>query len=171
MMQTEAQKPHFRYDYWRRSWRGAAGQPLRFCIICFAPHVRKGICNICRDARRAEISKGKAVWLRESGKPRAYPYLGEGKTKCVDCIERNREYPHALHRSDIATEWDHRDWREPLKVVPVCRAHNSHRGRAMTAYEASFLDLRSPRPYLPKSSIPRQICRTVSENTANRSQT
>lgn len=125
-------KPRFRYDYHRRLWRWSdTGHLLRFCDICRGPHVRRGLCGKCQTARKAEIKNGRRIWLRASGRPHAYPLLCQGATQCVDCTKRGRDIR-------LATEWDHRDWREPLKVEPVCRNHNSQRGRAMTAYEASF---------------------------------
>lgn len=41
--------------------------------------------------------------------------LSKHEIKCVDCGEK-------------ATEWDHRDYRKPLDVEPVCRKCNNHRG-------------------------------------------
>lgn len=124
-------KLRFRYDHKRHCWRWSSGHPLRFCELCKGPHIRSGLCKICQDARKAEIRGGRRMWERARGQPRAYPLLCQGTTKCVDCVRRGRDVR-------LATEWDHRDWREPLKVEPVCRNHNSQRGRAMTAYEASF---------------------------------
>lgn len=159
------EKPRIRYDYRRHFWRWSSGHPVRVCVICGGPHIRQGICHKCQDARRAEISRGKVIWLRESGRPRAYPALNSGEVHCVDCIMRNITHPKA-GKIQAATEWDHRDWREPLKVEPVCRNHNAQRGRAMTAFEASFLDIRSPRPYHPDSSLYRLSLPHLSRNTA-----
>lgn len=51
--------------------------------------------------------------------------LKDGKTKCEDCQEPARQY-------------DHRDYGQPLLVVPVCISCNNRRGTAKypaTAYE------------------------------------
>jgi hypothetical protein len=133
------QKQRFRYDRLKDCWRWPSGKPLRFCEICSGAYIREGICDKCQDARRAEIARGKVTWMREKGRPGRFPLLSRGQIKCVDCVSSTTKRPDwAKPIDDTATEWDHRDWREPLKVVPVCRMHNSRRGRAMTAHEASF---------------------------------
>ncbi len=58
---------------------------------------------------RANILVWKAV---SSGK---LPRLSENHIKCTDCDER-------------ATDYDHRDYRKPLKVEPTCRKCNLNRG-------------------------------------------
>ena len=58
---------------------------------------------------RANILVWKAV---TNGK---LPRLGSTLVKCTDCGER-------------ATDYDHRDYRKPLKVEPVCRKCNLERG-------------------------------------------
>lgn len=134
-------KPHFRYDYRRRDWRAVyysvlgnetwgrslSRKRLCRCEICSGPAVKHGIdalCKTCSDARYAEIKTQRCIFVnaRNAGK------IGrlDGQ-QCVDCSSPSP-----------ATDWEHRDWREPLKVEPVCRMHNARRGRAMTAHEASF---------------------------------
>lgn len=139
-------KPHFRFDYRRAQWlavyytfegyktggRSFPAKSLLPCEICGGPAVKRGLntlCDTCSDARRAEIIKQRQVFVnaRNSGKIGHVDGL-----QCVDCA------PDFVTSKRPATEWEHRDWREPLKVEPICRMHNTRRGRAMTAYEASF---------------------------------
>lgn len=125
-----AAKPHFRYEYDRLEWRSVSYPNKRVCQceICGGPAVKHGrdaLCKICSDARTAEIKAQRRVFLNAKRRGQIGDVAGR---QCVDCKLGGR----------AVTDWEHRDWREPLKVQPVCRMHNSHRGRAMTAYEASF---------------------------------
>lgn len=127
-------KPRFRYDHSRIEWRSVSypGKRVCQCEICGGPAVKQSkstLCMLCSRARSLEINKQRRVFINalRSGK------IGSAAGRqCVDCA------PDIVTFKKPATEWEHRDWREPLKVVPICRMHNARRGRAMTAYEASF---------------------------------
>lgn len=127
-------KLRFRFDVVKRVWRhlsgDLAGRRVNLCRFCKLFSERMGTCIACQNARNAEIKQQRRIFTNavRAGK---IPSLADRQTPCVDC--KGTSKPRRP-----ATEWDHRDWREPLKVEPVCRFHNSHRGRAMTAHEASF---------------------------------
>ena len=150
------EKPRLRFDYRKDRWR-LDGFPFELCHICGRPNRRKGTCGICQNARYQEMRTQRRIFLNalRSG---LIPSLADRLTKCVDCVYHENNLPSQWpdtpvmieHRKirieqqmDVATEWDHRDWREPLKVEPVCRMHNARRGRAMTAFEASFVQLKA----------------------------
>ena len=58
-----------------------------------------------------------------------FPRLTEVMIPCVDCGER-------------ATDYDHRDYRQPLMVVPTCRSCNLLRGAGISG----SLHLETPPP-------------------------
>ena len=74
--------------------------------------VRTGIGKNYYEMRRLAISKvGKAI---NKG---LLPRLTQLNIQCTDCKER-------------AVVYDHRDYKQPLKVDPVCNRCNQKRGRA-----------------------------------------
>lgn len=75
------------------------------CQACYDEAIR--ILRIGAIAHRA-VQKAKSIGL--------LPIL-DGSISCVDC-------------GGIAHQYDHRDYRKPLDVVPVCRSCNQRRGRA-----------------------------------------
>ena len=56
------------------------------------------------------------------------PDLKATEVFCVDCGER-------------ATQYDHRDYGEPLKVEPVCRSCNAKRGKALAMAAKNHLQV------------------------------
>lgn len=83
------------------------------------------------QARPLAVLAAKALWqaIREGKLPhprRAGP--------CVDCGEAARQY-------------DHRDYRQPLAVEPVCRSCNRKRGPAEPYLDAPSVNGGPQRPY------------------------
>jgi len=61
------------------------------------------------------------VLVKKAVKSGVLPHLKKTKVKCVDCGKR-------------ATDYDHRDYTQPLRVNPVCHSCNIGRGPAMGFY-------------------------------------
>ena len=167
------QKPRLRFDYRKDRWR-LNGLPFELCHICGRPNHRKGTCGRCQNSRYEEMRAQRRVF-NNAIRRGALPDLSSVKINCVDCEKYSQKNPEGWKNKDLtASEWDHRDWREPLKVEPVCRMHNARRGRAMTAYEASFVKIADPLSTAPHGiytpvSIPQSVAdeRHAASDTAD----
>lgn len=97
-------------------------------VLCGAPDVDTHAywnceaCQLLREAAWHERAQ-KRFWQQRAGsrvgyalKTGALPRL-DGSILCVDC-------------GDVAREYDHRDYAEPLVVEPVCHSCNIRRGSA-----------------------------------------
>jgi Fe-S-cluster-containing dehydrogenase component len=88
----------------------------RLCVFCHGAvervDVRARICNACSDARIKLVAPVVARAVKDGKLPSARTKL------CVDCGARAQGY-------------DHRDYDEPLRVVPVCHTCNARRGPAI----------------------------------------
>jgi hypothetical protein len=75
----------------------------------------------------------KEAWevVNRAKKSGLLPRLAKEFYTCVDC------------RSKRATAWDHRDYRKPLNVEPVCSSCNTLRGSALTPKEIEIAICRS----------------------------
>jgi len=101
------------------------GGPLRKKLTCshcantISPHSTTGLCGYHRkkvnlNSLSVMAAAHKIVAL--AVKSKILPEL-DGTIPCHDCGRPAHEY-------------DHRDYKKPLDVSPVCRACNKHRGRA-----------------------------------------
>ncbi len=96
------------------------------CGYCFAAiSPRSRICEDCKKLRHKVLQRCKGAMTRAhaSGK---LERLFTGKQKCVDC-------------GGSASVWDHRDYRKPLDVSPVCDSCNHVRGQG--AFDDSHIHL------------------------------
>lgn len=89
----------------------------RKCVYCFGRVVGKmRICFDCKKKRKTlqmRCAKIVMVAMREG----RLPHLIDENSECADCGDR-------------ASVYDHRDYRMPLNVVPVCDSCNLRRGPA-----------------------------------------
>lgn len=80
--------------------------------------------NVCRDCSlrrflRSRYLSGATLAHGAVAQARRHGELADPRTmSCTDC-------------EGTATEYDHRDYNEPLKVEPVCRGCNARRGKAI----------------------------------------
>lgn len=119
-----------RWDYDRAAWRhvSAAGELMllwyKACAACGAMESHMGANRaLCFRCRRRQCDRIGAIAgpaqravmkaIREGRLPRL-----DGSIPCVDC-------------SAPAAVYDHRDYRRPLDVEPVCRRCNVRRGPAV----------------------------------------
>lgn len=102
-----------------KSQRHRSAEPrrkmARVCLYCRAEiTIRyKRICEHCRIERRHIVADCRALF--QMAKHRGDIDSAPVNLKCIDCGKR-------------AAHWEHRDYREPLKVVPVCATCNHERG-------------------------------------------
>ena len=90
----------------------------RVCVECGAKHDRHRMAQRCGPC---SVSFGNAMIAAIAAVQRAIRRgeMVKAKTQtCVDC-------------GSNACDWDHRDYRKPLDVQPVCRSCNFARGPAV----------------------------------------
>lgn len=99
---------------------------LILCKMCGSPikrgeyvHGNTKYCNTCHKVREKFTGQGICGYIVSLAKAAGFlPSLIEEDISCVDCGER-------------AVAYDHRDYRYPLLVSPVCAKCNSERGAAL----------------------------------------
>lgn len=118
-----------------------------FCSDCkeyrleYNPYVRQSVLN-GREAAMAAVAKA----IRSGGL--AHP----SELECADC-------------GATATEYDHRDYNQPLNVDPVCRRCNLNRGPAIPVpYFMSRLLRRGEAPYRLNKRV-RQLFDAIGADT------
>lgn len=114
------------------------------CIACgalVAGRTRQArMCIPCMRARYFDPVKLAAH--REVGRARRAGTLADPRTlKCTDC-------------SRPATEYDHREYRKPLDVEPVCRRCNLLRGPAIDALTWTTSPIKGRRPVAANDPAP-----------------
>lgn len=104
---------------WRRAHPYRAMLKEQSCVVCGGAYIdrpsRRCHCDRClmafyQSGDRAMAAVAKAIATGALMRPATY--------KCVDCDKQAQQY-------------DHRDYRKPLDVDPVCRSCNQRRGRAL----------------------------------------
>lgn len=96
---------------------------MELCSLCHLPESMSDICGLCR-----------AIYQPKYRHPRQY-VVGRAHRTVVKAM-RNGDLPplgiKCVDCGGLATEWDHRDYNDPLRVDPVCRSCNCKRGEALS---------------------------------------
>jgi hypothetical protein len=87
-------------------------------VDALAPRQAEEAGRVTRERLREHAMAAVARAVRRG----ALKSLRDGATPCVDC-------------AGPATMYDHRDYRKPLLVVPVCRGCNQRRGYGLTGID------------------------------------
>lgn len=82
-------------------------------------------CEPCRSWVHRSRMKSSGLLRKGLKEGKINPTLED--TKCVDC-------------GKTATDYDHRDYNRPLKVVPVCRSCNYKRGGATPRKDCMYIE-------------------------------
>lgn len=119
-----------RFDYQRNIWRYGLQAYLRKCAWCGTECIcgfTGKLCLKCSKAKAREASRAHAAVsaMVIAGLVKKLPCDG---INCVDCGKQ-------------ATHWEHRDYRKPQEIEPICKSCNTKRGHAMTAYAAKLLGI------------------------------
>jgi hypothetical protein len=126
---TTTVKPRFRYfPRGRYRWRSVEYPEycLKVCAECgqlCETGMKSARCRPCASDRYKEILKAQVPAVSAVNKAVKSGFLAKPATQlCVDCGKQ-------------AAYYDHRDYRKPLDVEPVCRSCNRKRGHALDVVE------------------------------------
>lgn len=139
----EFPKRRFRFDAVRNLWRRVRSDGLLAidwlckCILCgqltMTARYKEPYCRDCMCEHYKKLNYISGVAHNAVGravKDGLLPRI-DANTKCVDCGKSAKVY-------------DHRDYRKPLEVEPVCHSCNSLRGPAK---DVEHLVLRFPKKF------------------------
>lgn len=114
------------------------------CFRCGVPTSGRYDTLMCFPCRRARVDESKAA-IAVVAKAIRHGELPKAKNcTCVDC-------------GKPAFDYDHRDYLEPLNVVPVCRGCNQRRGPALDSVMRAF-----PTPRVKVVQIGKRLQRRLS---------